>query len=50
MDLDGDVIVRVDESNVAIGIECCNQGITVRAGSTLVPGTYAPFPRPAPAP
>ncbi|MCA9708043.1 MAG: AAA family ATPase [Myxococcales bacterium] len=50
VDLDGDVIVRVDESNVAIGIECCNQGITVRAGSTLVPGTYAPFPRPAPAP
>jgi hypothetical protein len=39
-DLDGDVIVRVDEGKVAIGIECCDQGITVRAGGEIVAGRY----------
>lgn len=39
-DLDGDVMVRVDESKVAIGIECCDQGITVREGGAIAAGRY----------
>lgn len=39
-DLDGDVIVRVDEGKVAIGIECCEQGITVREGGDIVAWRY----------
>lgn len=39
-DLDGDAIVRIDEGKVAIGIECCEQGITVREGGALVAGRY----------
>jgi len=40
VDLEGDVIVRVDEGKVAIGIECCDQGITVREGGTIAAGWY----------
>lgn len=39
-DLDGDVILRVDEGTVKIGIECCDQGITVREGGEIAAGWY----------
>lgn len=40
VDLDGDAIVRIDDGKVAIGIECCDQGITVREGGELAAGWY----------
>ncbi len=40
VDLDGDVIVRVDKTKVGVAIECCDQGITIKTGSAILPGSY----------
>ncbi len=40
--LDGDVLVRVDDDEVRIGVECCNQGFMVHEGSMIQAQNYRP--------